>query len=488
MALLGALALASSSVLAAPVIQSLGDLNVASGDGDPSNFTKFGTKILFVATDETKGREIWRTDGTTAGTRIIKDINPGGDSWPNGFFIVNGVALFSADNGGGDELWRTDGTAAGTKKVKDINGDPNTGSLDGISARYGSYLYFYADDGVHGIELWRSDGTAAGTKMLKDVNVGSGDSDRCCPRQLGNIVLFQAFDPAHGYELWRTGGTPGTTTFVADVNSGPNASYPLDDGVVAGSRYFFCAWPTSDLWVTDGTPGGTALVKDFDYCVNPHPYGNDVLVTARSVGSSVELWRSDGTPGGTAMVTDLNPTGDSYPNLINDQPVNGKYFVAADDGTHGRELFVYNGSTLSLVEDINPSGGSGIGQTGNRRMALGNRFVFEADDGVHGYEPWITDGTAPGTFLLKDIAPGLPISESYAEVALNGMLYFSAENATYGRELWRTNGTQLGTKRITDLNPGGGGSWPNGLTAINGKIYLSADDGTHGFEPYRLTP
>ena len=133
-----ALWLAASSVLAAPVIKSLGDLNAGSGDGDPSAFTKFGTKVLFVATDETKGREIWRTDGTPAGTKIVKDINPTGDSWPNGFWVLNGRALFGADNGGGDELWRTDGTATGTKKVKDINGDPNTGSLEGLTAIYGN--------------------------------------------------------------------------------------------------------------------------------------------------------------------------------------------------------------------------------------------------------------------------------------------------------------------------------------------------------------
>ena len=325
--------------------------------------------------------------------------------------------------------------------------------------------------------------------MLKDVNPGAGDSDRCCLRLLGNTVLFQAYDPTHGYELWKTGGTPGTTTFVADINSGPDSSYPLDGGVVAGARYFFCAWPTSDLWVTDGTPGGTAFVKDFDYCVNLRPYGNDVIVNARVPGGTAELWRSNGTTAGTQMVVDLNPSGDSSPNPLHSQPINGKYFIAADDGTHGRELFVYNGTSLTMVEEINPVGGFGAGQTGNPTIALGNRLIFEADDGTNGFEPWITDGTAPGTFLLKDIAPGTATSDTYPRGAiLNGVLYFAAENATYGRELWRTNGTQNGTKRVTDLNPGNDSSWPYSMTAIGGRMYFAADDGTHNFEPYRLTP
>lgn len=484
-----ALLLASSTVVAAPVTQSLGDLNAGPGDGKPSDFTKFGTTVLFVATDETKGRELWRTDGTAAGTRVVKDINPSGDSWPNGFWVINGRALFSADDGGGEELWRTDGTAAGTSKVKDINGNPNTGSVDGIIARYGSYLYFYANDGVHGIELWRSDGTAAGTKMLKDINPGAGDSDRCCLQQLGNIVLFQAYDPTRGHELWKTGGTPNTTSLVADINPGPNSSYPLDEGVVAGNRYFFCVWPTDELWVTDGTPGGTDLVKDFDYCANPVPYGNDVLVVASAPSAfNVELWRSDGTPGGTLMVNEPNPSGDSYPFAMHDRPINGLYFIHADDGTHGRELWVYNGSTLAMVEDINPIGESNPGNVGTSPMVLGNRLVFDADDGTSGRELWITDGTGPGTRRLKDIAQGATTSEPYPEAVLNGRLYFSAENGTYGRELWRTNGTPTGTKRIADIYPDSGSSNPYGFEVIGGKLYFAANDGVHGIEPWRLTP
>ena len=486
LAVCSVLVLAASSVVAAPVIRSLGDLNAGAGEGDPSNFTKLGTKVIFAATDETKGREIWRTDGTAVGTKMIKDINPSGDSWPNGFHVVNGYALFSADNGGGEELWRTDGTATGTRKVKDINGNPNTGSDVGISGRYGNLLYFYADDGVHGTELWRSDGTATGTKMLKDVNAGAGDSDSCCPRQFGSLVLFQAFDPVHGVELWKTSGTPASTSFVADIISGPTSSNPLHSGTAAGDRFFFCVQPTQDLWVTDGTTVGTSLVKNFDYCQRPVPYGNDVLVTA-SESSNAELWRSDGTTAGTQMVEDLNLAGSSSAIAMHSQPINGLYFIRADDGTSGRELYVYNGSTLELVEDINPLGESNPGNSGNPTMALGNRLVFDADDGTNGRELWITDGTPGGTMILKDIAPGSSTSDPYPEGVINGRVYFSAENLAYGRELWRTNGTPTGTKRVTDINPGAGSSYPNGRV-IGGKFYMSAEDGIHSFEPWVLIP
>ena len=84
--------------------------------------------FLFSATDGSRGRELWRSDGTAAGTFLVKDINSGaGESKPYHFTQVGGTVFFVADDGSrGVELWRSDGTAAGTALVKDIY--PGTGS------------------------------------------------------------------------------------------------------------------------------------------------------------------------------------------------------------------------------------------------------------------------------------------------------------------------------------------------------------------------
>src|SRR5262249_24296428 len=92
---------------------------------------------------------------------------------------------FAQDPTHGTELWKSDGTDAGTVMVKDIN----SGSGDGA---YGTnnltpvngLLYFRATDGVNGWELWRSNGTAAGTDMVKDIDPGS---DSSFPRDLTNV-------------------------------------------------------------------------------------------------------------------------------------------------------------------------------------------------------------------------------------------------------------------------------------------------------------
>src|SRR4051794_37752518 len=61
-----------------------------------------------------------------------KDAYPGNnfqfseDQWQNsvkyGYAVLNGISYFTANDGiNGEELWRSDGTAAGTWTVKNIN-------------------------------------------------------------------------------------------------------------------------------------------------------------------------------------------------------------------------------------------------------------------------------------------------------------------------------------------------------------------------------
>jgi len=100
-------------------------------------------------------------------------------SFPRDLINVGGTLFFSADDGiNGRELWKSDGTAAGTVMVEDINPGPATCFPSGIAsgsltAMCGT-LFFSADDGTHGRELWKSDGTTAGTVLVKDINPGSG--------------------------------------------------------------------------------------------------------------------------------------------------------------------------------------------------------------------------------------------------------------------------------------------------------------------------
>ncbi|MFK5892999.1 MAG: hypothetical protein QM504_07235 [Pseudomonadota bacterium] len=113
--------------------------------------------MYFPREDNSNGCELWSSDGTTAGTQMLKDINTGGaDSFPKPMAVFNGELYFTALKAGfGFELWHTDGKTAGTLMVSDLN--PGTaGSIQNYQMQeYNGELYFMAEDGVHGQELYK---------------------------------------------------------------------------------------------------------------------------------------------------------------------------------------------------------------------------------------------------------------------------------------------------------------------------------------------
>src|SRR5205823_13479346 len=125
--------------------------------------------------------ELWRADGTDAGTTMVKDIYPGYynndpgqpyDSDPSQITDVGGTAFFVAtDPVAGYELWRSDGTEAGTALVKDINpGD--SGTHIRYLTEFAGKAFFQADDAPYHSEMWSSDGTDAGTMPVENINSG----------------------------------------------------------------------------------------------------------------------------------------------------------------------------------------------------------------------------------------------------------------------------------------------------------------------------
>ncbi len=100
------------------------------------------------------GAELWKTDGTAAGTVLVKDIHPTDSSVPQSLEALGALLFFSADDGAaGRELWRSDGSGSGTVRVADLGAGP-AGSAPDLLRAAGGALYFTADDGLAGRELW----------------------------------------------------------------------------------------------------------------------------------------------------------------------------------------------------------------------------------------------------------------------------------------------------------------------------------------------
>jgi ELWxxDGT repeat protein len=428
----------------------------------PSGFEALGDgRVLFDATDPVHGAGLWITDGTSAGTHLVFAADSNDASFIPGspVSLHDGRALLSAsDPAHGGELWVTDGTTAGTHLVKDIwpgfidfgpGSTPVAHSSNPFSlfALDTGQAVFQANDGVHGTELWISDGTEAGTQLAKDINPGPGDSFPSAFVSLGEgHALFVASTLDTGRELWVTDGTPDGTQMVLDINPGPgdgasegfaNAS-PF--GGLGDGRYLFAGTDPqhgSELWVTDGTAAGTHLVKD----INPGTFGPTDLEGLMVQG-----------PSSGVSLTSFGQLGD------------GRDVFVADDGVHGRELWVSNGTEAGtqMVADINPGSASSLVQSSGPIPfdTLGDgRVLFRADDGVHGRELWVTDGSAAGTQMVADINPGA--GESFPDSFLtlpDGRAAFSADDGTHGRELWITDGTTGGTQMVADINQGSASS------------------------------
>jgi len=110
-------------------------------------------------------------------------------------------------------------------------------------------------------------------------------------------------------------------------------------------------------------------------------------------------------------------------------------------------------ATIDMVRDINfDSSGSSIANA----VEVGGLLYFAANDGSHGSELWRSDGTAAGTYMLKDIKSGSAGSSPAYLTNVNGMLFFVADDGIHDAELWKSDGTEAGTVLVKDINPNGG--------------------------------
>ncbi len=232
----------------------IADIQPGPIGSNPSDLTLVGNSgdMFFAADDGTNGAELWTTVGATAGSTVVvslvKDIHPGGGSGPANFIDIGGTLYFTATDGtNGVELWKSDGTSGGTVMVKDIR--PGTGSSSPalLTRKDGFNLYFTADDGTAGRELWKSDGTEGGTVMVKDIAPGAPSSTPTELAYFGGTLQFAANDGTTGNEPWTSDGTTVGTTLIKDVYPGATSSNPVEflAGGSAASVIFAATDPTA---------------------------------------------------------------------------------------------------------------------------------------------------------------------------------------------------------------------------------------------------
>ena len=249
---------------------------------------------------------------------------------------------------------------------------------------------------------------------------------------------------------------------------------------------------TGGMWVTDGTTAGTQSFLPIgfrDYYNSlylPNAIQTDAdhfLFAGDSMGLNDFVFISDGTPGGTQMIKDFNPAqviaSGSQAHPGNFTPVgNGKFIFTASTVTDGREIWVTDGTAAgtTMIKNIGPGAKDYLTfQDGSTLFhSDGSKAYFFANDSIHGAEPWVSDGTAAGTMMLKDINPGIAKSLTSSQFAtLNGKTYLIANSPAEGTEIFETDGTTAGTHLLTDFFPGTPGGVSADLLALNGKLLFN---------------
>ncbi len=311
------------------------DIYPGSVGAAPDEIVARGSEVFFRASDLEHGRELWRSDGTADGTYLVRDITPSKsgkataaeaerERFGLSIAVHDTVVYFGADDGtNGRELWRTDGSSGATVMVRDIlpGGD---GSFPISLTSAGAYLYFVADDGGAPYALWRSDGTEAGTVPLNGI-CGEACYEAISPQYLTSYqgrLFFASATRASEDLLWRSGGTSDSTVVVNDTwPAGPGDTFVPQQLTTAGGLLFFTLTEKvvngDELWKSDGTAEGTQLVHDIApawqnaFPEELTPVGVHLFFIADDKENGRSLWFTDGTADGTVLVKDndtpLNP-------------------------------------------------------------------------------------------------------------------------------------------------------------------------------------
>lgn len=443
--------------------------------------------------------ELWRSDGTNAGTYMIKSINNGlGGCDPDELTVLGNTLYFSAfGNELGRELYRTDGTSQGTLLVKDIsppafyvpvtsvnfNGNETIRKIVTLN----NSIIMQVSEKKYGDELWRSDGTENGTSLIKDINKRDVQSSRFILAKTNNKIYFTADDGTVGNEVWETDGSFQGTSLVKDCWEGQkSAFFPTyqsqvlnnelftvlsihtvrNDGIAVGRELYKINLNTKELTlVKDILPRGNLSLK-FMSSANNLIFFNPTLGLRGS-----DLWRSDGTDAGTYRLKDFT-VNFLYAEQNNDTNIdvpieyNGQlYFFAKENESMPKNLWKSDG-TIQGTQKVKDFGNTTVSGWIRDLKIFKNKLYTVVKTQNLGTELWVSDGTTSGTINLLDINSGTLSSDPYLLASNSNYLYFIATD-TQGLGLWKTDGTTQGTVKVSGSI---GTFWSNGKGVIENDI------------------
>ncbi len=468
-------------------------------------FESFGSEAIFTAAGDAFGLEVWRTDGSVAGTVRISDIAPG----PEGVRVPIYWQLYEASLGGrpllfesqpatGERLWRLDPSGSEMQLVEVLNSQTPLFEPRGTDrfslfeaargsdcfAAAGNHLFFedrLSEPPV--IDLFRTDGALSGPEPIF---AALPPREGACGHQGERLLYVRVTDPPNGYaELLAI-----------------DAASSVSETLLAGVVELWSQPPFLDLGDHQAFGSEFELLR-----YRRHPRRNGVPRERAGRRAHRPLPRRDrrrrrrtldhrrarahrrASPalGRTAQAAMSRP---SSPRWVR------PWSSSCGTSAHGGELWTSDGT----AEGTAPAGRC----RSRARFALPRRFdrpLYRIQrrgarrrryvrrprrrNASAGEELWVTDGTVLGTGLLRDIYPGEYPSTPRQLTRLGNRIVFSAEDEEHGLELWVTDGTYPGTTLLKDVAAGLASSVPDDLVVRDGILYFSAWTPNYGREAWQ---
>ncbi|HEY0783370.1 MAG TPA: hypothetical protein VGE98_13005, partial [Thermoanaerobaculia bacterium] len=418
-------------------------------------------RLFFLGCTLEDGCQPWSTDGTRAGTQLLKKLaDQRLQVYQYIHFVAAGDKLFLFNKTlAGDTLWVSDGTAAGTVELKGLG----TTGIDATAAVDGR-VFFLAPGGNAGTEVWTSDGTVAGTRALTNLRFREPFLEFPELIAVGRRVYFVAADTQHGRQLWRSDGTPaGTQPITAFKNAEPFPAEQKTPVREVGDYAVFIATDGSGmpkLWSSRGGPSSVTPV--FDPCHGScDPFfasrvlatvGQRVVFFATDEAHGIEPWSTDGTAAGTQLLRDTCPGPCSYvaPSSIIELP--GLVTFYGSSSSSSSQYWQTDGTpsgTRPIAQFSGDAPRDAARQAAKRGLAGRDIAYLPAAaifDGAlyfnwkdeRGSELWRSRGGSPAS-LVADMARDEPSADPQDLTAFQDRLYFTADAGT-GRSLWRSDG------------------------------------------------